>query len=111
MVAFARADFSLEVKNKQGITRRQELQSVARQLGFTPPELDLPPYPEIADYVFRWFYELNGGRQSGMSANPLSWHEIKSWRDLTGVQLERWELVAIKRLDEVYLDVFAPKSE
>jgi hypothetical protein len=37
--------------------------------------------------------------------NPLTYEQIKAWKELTETPLTAWEVEAIKRLDVVYLGV------
>jgi hypothetical protein len=37
--------------------------------------------------------------------NPISYTEIKAWKELTETPLLAWEVEAIKRVDVVYLGV------
>jgi hypothetical protein len=37
--------------------------------------------------------------------NPITYEQIKAWKELTETPLAAWEVQAIKRLDVVYLGV------
>lgn len=37
--------------------------------------------------------------------NPISYLEIKAWKELTETPLDGWEVEAIKKLDVVYMGV------
>lgn len=96
--------------DKSGSSKRAHLQSVARQLGFNPHELDTPPLPEYTDYLLGWFFELSSGRQSGMGLSPIAWGEIKAWCELTRNSPEPWEIGVIKQLDMLYLEIFGKEK-
>ena len=51
--------------------------------------------PEELDYVLNWYSELRTDAQ-------LTFTEIKSWCDLSGVTLIGWELDLLKALDRIY---------
>ena len=57
------------------------------------------PAPHITDRLT----ELGLVGSNGMGAVPLSWAEIASWRQLTGVPIEPWEARLLRRLSAAYL--------
>lgn len=60
--------------------------------------------PGGADYLWRWFLELHGGRTSnGFGVNPIGWLELDAWSRLTGRRLAGWEVQAIRDLDRAFL--------
>lgn len=88
------------------MTLRKRLQHAARHpvYGVRDPRLDSEPdIPGVVLDLWLWFWELDSGRQSGMSSNPLSWGDIKDWAELTGVNLTPWEVSVIKAMDRAYL--------
>jgi|TARA_R100001463_G_scaffold132784_1_gene193707 hypothetical protein len=57
-------------------------------------------------HIWSAFVTLSNSRTAGFSgANPLSYEQIKAWKDLTATPISTWEVEAIKRLDEVYMKV------
>lgn len=77
-----------------------------RITGVTPPELaDLPQCPPGAEHIWDWFQQLNGKRTFGMTLNPITWHDIYAWSQLTGTKPKQWELDAISRLDVTFTNV------
>ena len=70
-----------------------------------------PIIPDAALDLWGWFWELDGGRQSGMSQNPLLWSEIESWGRLMRIKPAPWELTVIKAMDRAYLGVAAEMSQ
>lgn len=64
------------------------------------------PFPHDCKFVWETFCHLHGARSFGASMpNPLSWTDIHNWCELYGINLESWELDAIKVLDGVFLEV------
>lgn len=55
-------------------------------------------------HVWRWFVELDSGRQSGFSVNPLSHVEIYSYCMLNNIKMSAMEVRAIKRLDRLKIE-------
>jgi hypothetical protein len=49
--------------------------------------------------------ELHNSRQSGFSANPISFGEIEAFCRLTGALIDPWELSVIRRMDQVVLSI------
>lgn len=50
--------------------------------------------PLLAEHIWVWFNDLRTA-----STAPISYQEIQAWAQLTGQNLERWEVAAIRRLD------------
>ena len=48
--------------------------------------------------------QLSDGRgSSGFGPNPLSWPDFDAWSRLMHVNLDKWELSALRKLDTAYL--------
>jgi hypothetical protein len=85
---------------------------VEKHYGIRDPLLDSEPeIPDAAVDLWGWFWELDGGRQSGMSQNPLLWSEIESWGRQMRTRLTPWELSIIRAMDRAYLNMAAEKSQ
>ena len=41
----------------------------------------------------------------------LSWHEIRSWSDLSGIEIDPWELKAIRAMDKAFLSAVNKKGK
>lgn len=89
------------------------MESVWRQTGVKPKELDdLIELPNSMLELWIVFLNLNSARSSnGFGINPISYVEIKSYYDLIGVQPEEWELLALRKLDTVVLEIYAEQSK
>lgn len=92
---------------------RDQLQSVWRQTGHKPKELeDLLELPESCVYVWKWFIDLHNARgSSGFGINPISYVEIKAYFDLIDTQPEEWEVNIIKRFDNEALLAYAKEAK
>ena len=55
-------EFELNARQKDGSTLRENLESVYRQTGNMPKQLEPVEMPECLHYLWAWFCELSGGR-------------------------------------------------
>lgn len=96
-----------------GKSKEQEhLEQAARQLGKTLEDLEMPPFPDIASHIWATFLELHEGRTYGMSGpNPISYDIIKSWCDLTLINLKPWEVEIIKSLDNLWIKTLNEEND
>lgn len=78
------------------------MQSIYRQTGEMPEELDIPDIPDMAGHVWSWFGELVTARQQGA---PIPYTEIEAFSRLTNTPMEPWEVRALKALDIEYLKI------
>lgn len=92
---------------------RDQLNSVWRQTGKKPKELDeLLELPQSCLSVWKWFIDLHNARGSnGFGINPITYTEIKSYFDLIDLQPEEWEVTLIKLLDNEALAAYAKEAE
>jgi len=57
-------------------------------------------------HVWSAFLTLSNRRSTGFSGpNPITFEQIKAWKELTETPIDAWEIEAIIRLDEVYMGV------
>lgn len=64
-----------------------------------------PDYPLQVRYLWNWFVELSKGRSAGpMAANAINWSDMSAYFSLIGVRPMRWELNALRALDDAYLE-------
>lgn len=116
---------------ESGGSLRDEYLSIERQKGqdWTHPGLVPKPFPDGLQYLFQvaqwqddegrqhfglggWFGELTAARSSnGFGANPITFTEIKAWAELTGRRPSPLEIVALRRLDALFLSVMGRKSD
>jgi hypothetical protein len=98
--------FRLGVRQPDGATLREHLESVERQSGKRHPKLDGPEIPPALVHLWGWFSELSQGRQPGaMGPARLTFLDIDAWARLTRTPIEPWELSVILRLDSAWLAV------
>lgn len=105
---YARAQFEFAAPGPDGTPRRAHLESAARSgNAVAQAELDaLPAVPEAGDYLWEWFLELHLARaSSGFGANPIGYADISAWSELTRRQLRPWEVLAIRAIDAVFMEV------
>ena len=107
LLSWAEHEFKLNQPDDKGITSREHLKEVERQTGVTPKELKNPnEFPILLRHLWFAFCDLNGARTAGFSGpNPITYTELKAWKELTDTQLKPWEIEGIKKLDGVYLRV------
>lgn len=111
LLEFAKKEFELSAKQKDGSTLREHLESIKAQTGFSPPELENVNVSPTVMYLWTYFLQLNNARQNGMSVNPLSYSEIDSWQRLTATEISPFELSIIKALDNVFISHINSKDD
>jgi hypothetical protein len=111
LINFAKHELELSSKQKDGSTLKEQLESIKRQTGVTPPQLECEPIPDCVVYLWEFILDLNSTRQSGMGVNAISYTEIVAWCTLTGNKLSPYETRVIKMLDRVFLEHYNKQSE
>lgn len=90
---------------------RHHLKSIERQVGVTPDLLKPVPFPQILEFVWCDFLELNDARTSnGYSMNPVSFTELDAWNRLVKKDITAQEISIIKQLDGVFLHHYQQKQ-
>jgi hypothetical protein len=107
LVSWAEHQFGLNKSDASGITKREHLEQVERQSGHTLKELySEAEMPEVLLSVWSAFCDLNYCRSQGFSGpNPISYTEIKDWKDLTDNPISSREIILLRKLDQVYMRV------
>jgi len=107
MSTWAEHRFRLSKTDGKGITKRQHLEQIERQLGRKPIELVEPcVLPSVVAYIWAAFCRLSNRRTSSETGvNPITFTEINAWKELLEVKVKPWEIEAILELDEVYLRI------
>lgn len=104
LVDYAEHEFSISKPDKSGTSEREHLEQVERQTGHRPKALDGPDFPLLMSHVWSAFIALSNGRSMGFSGpNPISYQDIKTWKELTDTPLSSWEIQAIKMVDSVFI--------
>ena len=71
-------------------------------VGLEPPT----KFPNLLSHLWSAFLVLNRTRGAGFSGpNPISYEQIKAWKELTANDLEPWEVDVVMKLDGIYLGV------
>jgi hypothetical protein len=74
----------------------------ARQYGRPPPvEPELPP---AGRHLWMVFSDLHSTRQVGMDVNPITFTEIGFYSELTGMDLDPWEVIAVRAIDDAFIN-------
>lgn len=107
MCEWAEHQFKLNKPDKDGITEREHLEQVERQIGRRLEALEPPTqFPLLLRHVWSAFCCLSAKRTAGFSGpNPITYEQIKAWKELTETPIEAWEVEAIMQLDQVYMRV------
>ena len=90
---------------KDGQTLRTHLESVYRQTGVLPEQLqDLTELPDCIRHVWVWFTRLSSKRVNGMAVGPIASLEIEAWCRLNAIAITPFEVHALEALDNVYMN-------
>ena len=101
---FAENELALSEKQGDGASLRHHLESLQRNTGITPEQLEPVPFPETLEFIWRDFHELNNGRTSnGYTLNPISYTELDAWNRLMNKQVTAQEISIMKQLDAVFM--------
>jgi len=60
----------------------------------------------LLEHVWSAFITLSNTRTAGFSGpNPITYEQIKAWKELTDTPMDPWEIQAVVQLDRVYMGV------
>ncbi len=62
---------------------------------------DMPPVD--VPYLLEVFFEIGPTMAAGMGAGPITHEEIRAWQANTGVELQPWQIRALRRMSFDYL--------
>jgi hypothetical protein len=111
LVDYAKNELKLSAKQKDGSSLREQLESIKRQTGLTPKELESIDMPHLIEYLWSYFLELNNTRQSGMGVSSITYSEISAWCYLCDITLSPFEVKVIKLLDSVFVEHYNKESD
>ena len=94
MTQFAEQQFALDLAEPGQSSKRTHLESVERQTGKRPLELDGQECPYELEYLMYWWSEIHDGSLEG-----LTFTEISRWAELAGITLQWWELKGLMTID------------
>ena len=85
---------------------KQQPISRLERLRKSDPDYD-PDMPllEGAAYLIGYLFEVGPVMSAGMGPGPITHTEILAWSDLTGVELQPWEVRYLRRLSFDYLSM------
>ena len=64
----------------------------------------------LLSHIWSAFILLSNSRTMGFSGpNPITYEQIKAWKEVTQTPLEGWEVSALKRLDTIFIRVMNGK--
>lgn len=93
----------LYTARKDGSTLKANLQSAEEQTG--KRLIDEPEPPLAGQHLWDWFWQLDAARGGGMSGPlPLTFPDIQAWAKLLRLDVEPWEVVALRAMDNARLD-------
>jgi len=97
----------LNKPEKDGISKREHYKQVEKQIGQQLEETRNPyEFPQLLTHVWSAFVMLSSARGAGFSGpNPITFHEIQSYCDLTGDIISPLDVIALKRLDAEYVRI------
>jgi hypothetical protein len=91
---------ALDYPQRDGSTKRKHLQSIAKQSGKVPPELDVPEVDQSLLFIKYVFDSMCMSRQyTNGQPQMLSESEIYYWCKLHRIELSPWHLITLKKLD------------
>lgn len=71
----------------------------------------MPAMPVETAYLWRWWCDLSRARTMGWSApDPMSWGDCEAYLRLISVRPARWEVEALRLLDDAFLESRMSKS-
>lgn len=109
MCEYARHQFRLNARGKDGKTLRETLEVVQRMSGREPDELACPDMPVGMAYLWDWFVRLNSTRHVGMSAGAITEQEISCFFSNRKIAATAWEIEVIASLDQLMLESISSK--
>jgi len=111
LIEYAENELALSAKQSDGWTLREQLESIKRQTGITPPELKTVDVSPTVTYLWEHFLNLNSTRTSGMGVSAINYMELKAYCDMNTISFSPFEVRVIKMLDRVFLDHYNKQSE
>jgi hypothetical protein len=74
-------------------------QSGKHEDDFSP---DMPPL-DSAEYLIAYLFEIGPAAVAGMGIAPIAHVEMRAWSELTGIDLQPWEVRILRRLSRDYV--------
>lgn len=106
MLTYAKHSFELSKPDDKGVSLKEHLETVERQTGIRPAELNLPEFPSLLISIWRIFIDLSNSRSQGFSGGgPITYEQMKAYSEITGNNIGPVEAEIIQRLDKEYLRI------
>ena len=107
---FAAYQFELAAEEKGGSVLEHLLAAQA-QTGQTPQALlDAPACPDGCEELWHIFDELHGCRSWANGPGRITYMDLDAFQRVTGLTLHRWEIEAIRRADNAYLEQYVERN-
>jgi hypothetical protein len=102
---YAKQEFKLSERQKDGKTLRDHLKIVQEVTGKTPKELENSvELPKAIEECWYWFLQLNNTRPSGFGISAITFTEMYSFFELHQIDPEISEVQMIKMFDSIALE-------
>ena len=74
--------------------------------------LEEPDIPAGWEVFWEWFWELSSGRgHTGFGPQPLSWQDMEAWARISGIELQPWQALVFRAMDQAWLAAVAKRSK
>jgi hypothetical protein len=105
LLEWAEQQFDLNKQDADGITKRDHLEQVERQTGRSLQELEpTVVFPDLLANVWSAFCDLSNTRSQGVNGpNPISYRDIKDYKEMTEMPISPREVKSLRDLDMVYM--------
>jgi hypothetical protein len=108
LVEFARHEFRLNKRGKDGQSLRDTLTVVERMKGFMPPEgVNPQEFPDTLYELWNWFLALHCARPTGIGISPILESEIRAFCLNRSIRMTCMEIDAIRSLDRAAMNSFS----
>lgn len=100
VLAHCKHQLYLSEKMGDGATRRESLESVERQTGKRPKELDGPELPGLVGYIWDWYQDIRSMVSgNGLAPCKIPPSEYIAWCELTFNYITPFEFKLLRAID------------
>lgn len=97
-------------------TLRQQLEALAQRPNLSRgsakllEQLESPPYPDVLEYLWKWFVDLSRSREIFYAPDGtpvkmrLKYSDLFMWSHLTRKEIRPYEVDALFLIDSIYLN-------